>query len=204
MTETRLGFLVSHRGSNMQAIIDACKRGELNAVPAVVITNNASSQALQRAQSESIPCYVANSRTCADARSPDEFILKRLLEHRVDLVILAGYMKKVGTPVLSQFAGRIINIHPSLLPKYGGQGMYGLRVHQAVLAARESETGATVHLVEEDYDRGPILAQEKVFVTPDDTVETLAARVLEVEHKLFVKTLSRIICGEIATPLTRN
>ncbi|MCI0733913.1 MAG: phosphoribosylglycinamide formyltransferase [Methylococcaceae bacterium] len=205
MTRIRLGFLVSHRGSNMQAVIDACNSGRLAAIPAVLISNNASSQALQRAEKQSIPYYIANSETCADSRdSPDQFILRILLEHRVDLVILAGYMKKVGAPVLSRFAGRIINIHPSLLPKYGGQGMYGLRVHQEVLDARERETGATVHLVEEDYDQGPILAQEKVPIKHDDTAKTLAARVLETEHKLLVETLSKVIRGEIATQLTRR
>lgn len=189
----------------MQAVIDACNSGRLAAIPAVLISNNASSQALQRAEKQSIPYYIANSETCADSRdSPDQFILRILLEHRVDLVILAGYMKKVGAPVLSRFAGRIINIHPSLLPKYGGQGMYGLRVHQEVLDARERETGATVHLVEEDYDQGPILAQEKVPIKHDDTAKTLAARVLETEHKLLVETLSKVIRGEIATQLTRR
>ncbi|MGH8550546.1 MAG: phosphoribosylglycinamide formyltransferase [Methylococcales bacterium] len=200
MTKTRLGFLVSHRGSNMQAIVDACNSGRLDAVPAVLISNNASCQALQRAAKESIPCYIANSGICADTGlSPDEFILGRLLEHRVDLVVLAGYMKKVGSAILNRYAGRILNIHPSLLPKYGGQGMYGLRVHEAVLAAGETETGATVHLVGADYDQGPVLAQERVPVKPDDTATTLAARVLEMEHKLLVETLSKVIRGEIAT-----
>lgn len=186
----------------MQAIIDACNSGRLDAVPAVLISNNASCQALQRAGKESIPYYIANSETCADTgHSPDEFILQRLLEHRVDLVVLAGYMKKVGSAILSQFTGRIINIHPSLLPKYGGHGMYGLRVHEAVLAAGETETGATVHLVDADYDQGPILAQELVPIKPDDTAATLAARVLETEHKLLVETLSKVIRGEIATQL---
>ncbi|MGH8499773.1 MAG: phosphoribosylglycinamide formyltransferase [Methylococcales bacterium] len=203
MTKTRLAFLVSHRGTNMQAIIDACNTGRLDAVPAVLITNNALSHAIQRARKESIPYYIANSKTCAEY-SPDEYILRCLLEHRVDLVILAGYMKKIGSVILNRFAGRIINIHPSLLPKYGGKGMYGLHVHESVLADGESETGVTVHLVDEEYDRGPILAQEKIQVKPNDTARILAARVLEIEHKILVETLSGIIRGEIATHRMEN
>lgn len=187
----------------MQAIIDACNQRQLDAVPAVLITNNACCQALHRARKESIPYCIANSETCTEG-SPDETILKCLLEYRVDLVVLAGYMKKVGSLILSRFEGRVINIHPSLLPKYGGRGMYGLRVHESVLAAGESQTGATVHLVDEDYDRGLILAQEKVSIKPGDTAATLAARVLEVEHKLLVETLSKIIRGEIATQRMRS
>ena len=205
MPKIRLGFLVSHRGSNMQAIIDACNDGRLDAVPAVVITNNPSCQALVRAQQESIPNYIANSEACGNNRqSSDEFIRRCLLEHRVDLVILAGYMKKVGSVILDRFGGRMINIHPSLLPKYGGKGMFGLHVHEAVLAAGERETGATVHLVEEEYDKGPILAQEKVSIEPGDDATTLAARVLQTEHRLLVDTLSKVIRGEINTQLAQR
>jgi phosphoribosylglycinamide formyltransferase 1 len=205
MIKLRLGFLVSHRGTNMQAVIDACSSGRLAAVPAVVITNNPDCPALQRARKESIPYFVANSMTCAGGgETPDETIVRLLLKHRVDLVVLAGYMKKVGSAVLNQFKGRIINIHPSLLPKYGGTGMYGIRVHEAVLEAGETETGATVHVVEEDYDRGPILAQAKVEVRSADTAADLAARVLDTEHKLLVDTLDRFIRGEIATQPSRN
>ncbi|MGR9106037.1 MAG: phosphoribosylglycinamide formyltransferase [Gammaproteobacteria bacterium] len=205
MTKTRLGFLVSHRGSNMQAVIDACNQGRLQGIPAVVISNNASSQALERARKESIPGYVVNAKSAAETDgSPDEIMLRHLLEHRVDIVVLAGYMKKVGSAVLNRFAGRILNIHPSLLPDYGGRGMFGLRVHEAVLAARASETGATVHLVDEHYDQGPILAQRKVRVLADDSPETLASRVLEAEHELLVDTLAKVIRGEITTPLTNR
>jgi phosphoribosylglycinamide formyltransferase 1 len=205
MAKARLGFLVSHRGTNMQAIIDACNAGQLDALPVVVISNNASCEALQRAGKESIPHFVVNFATSANSgRSPDDWTLGLLLEHRVDLVVLAGYMKKVGSAVLNHFSGRIINIHPSLLPKYGGHGMYGSRVHEAVLAAGETETGATVHLVDEYYDQGPILAQKKVPVQQNDTAATLAARVLETEHELLVETLSKIIRGEIVMSLTQS
>lgn len=205
MAKTRLGFLVSHRGTNMQAIIDSCHRKQLQALPVVVIANNPSCQALERARRESIPNYVANTQTCTEYDStPDKYILECLLEHQVELLILAGYMKKIGSDIIREFAGRIVNIHPSLLPKYGGQGMYGSHIHEAVLAADEKETGVTVHLVEEEYDQGPILAQKKVPVERYDTVAKLAARVLETEHKLLVETLDKVIRGEIVTRLIRN
>jgi phosphoribosylglycinamide formyltransferase-1 len=117
--------------------------------------------------------------------------------HEVNLIVLAGYMRKLGPRTLAQYRGRVLNIHPALLPKFGGPGMYGARVHEAVLTAQEKESGATIHLVTEEYDQGPIIAQSRVAVLPGDTVESLAARVLEVEHALFPETLARIARGEI-------
>ena len=117
--------------------------------------------------------------------------------HRVEVICLAGYMKKLGAEVLAAYEERILNIHPSLLPKFGGQGMYGMRVHEAVLAAGERESGATIHLVEEEYDQGRVLAQEKIPVEAGDTPEALQKRVLAVEHRLYAATLARIAAGEI-------
>jgi phosphoribosylglycinamide formyltransferase 1 len=195
-----LGFLVSHNGSNMQAIINACKSGTLNAVPAVVISNNSDSGALARARQESIPCTCLNSKTHPFPESLDEAILESLLRHSVDIVILAGYMKKLGTKTLRRFSGAVLNIHPALLPKFGGKGMYGIHVHEAVLAAAEKETGVSIHLVDEEYDRGPVIAQTRVPVMPEDTPETLAARVLVQEHVLFSAVLQKIARGEITIP----
>jgi len=195
-----LGFLASHNGSNMQAIINACKSGTLNAVPAVVISNNSDSGALARARQESIPCYCLNSKTHPFPESLDEAILEALLRHSVDIVILAGYMKKLGTKTLRRFSGAVLNIHPALLPKFGGTGMYGIHVHEAVLAADEKETGVSIHLVDEEYDRGPVIAQTRVPVMPEDTPETLAARVLVQEHVLFSAVLQKIARGEITIP----
>ena len=181
----------------MQAIIDACRSGALSAVPVVVISNNSDSGALARARQESIPCYCLNSKTHASPESLDEAILKALLRHSVDIVVLAGYMKKLGPKTLRRFAGALINIHPALLPKFGGKGMYGIHVHEAVLAANEKETGVSIHLVEEEYDRGPIIAQIHVPVMPDDTPETLAARVLAVEHEIYPITLDAFAKGKV-------
>jgi phosphoribosylglycinamide formyltransferase-1 len=197
-----LGFLASHNGSNMQAIIDACKSdrtsGHIDAKPCVVISNNSTSGALARARREGIPGYHLSGKTHPDPAQLDAATLDALLRHEVELVILAGYMKKLGPKTLAHYEGHILNIHPALLPKFGGQGMYGSRVHQAVLAAGEKETGVTVHLVDAEYDTGPIVAQRCLTVLPGDTVESLAARVLEQEHSLFVETIGKIASGEIA------
>jgi phosphoribosylglycinamide formyltransferase-1 len=196
----RLGFLASHHGSNLQAIVDACHRGQLRATPAVIISNNRDSGALARAVAEGIPHYHLSSSTHPEPEDLDQAILEAFLKHGVNLVLLCGYMKKLGIKTLSHFAGAILNIHPALLPKFGGQGMYGIHVHESVLASGETETGATVHLVDSDYDTGPILAQIRVPILPDDTSSTLQARVLESEHRLYRETLQKIISGEITLP----
>lgn len=192
-----VGFLASHGGSNMQAIIDACKAGRLHGTPVVVISNNADSRALERARTEGIPGYHLSGTTHPDPESLDRAILDTLVRHKVDVVALAGYMKKLGPRTLAHFRGRILNIHPALLPKHGGKGMYGIHVHEAVIAAGEKESGVTVHLVNEEYDRGPILAQVRVPVEPGDTPETLAERVLVQEHIIYPATLEKIAMGEI-------
>lgn len=197
----RLGFLASGRGSNLQAVLDACAAGRLPAVPAVVISNNAEAQALMRARNAGIPAHHLSRRTHPDPCALDQAIADTLKRHRVDLVVLAGYMKKIGFKTLQAYRDRIINIHPALLPKFGGPGMYGMRVHEAVLAAGERQTGVTVHLVDEEYDRGAILAQQTVPVLEHDTPATLASRVLEAEHECLVDTLRRILAGEIALPV---
>lgn len=193
----KLGFLASHGGTNMQAIIDACKEGRLQAEPRVVIGNNSRSGALERARGEDIPACHLSRRTHPDPAELDAAILATLRQHQVEVVCLAGYMKRLGAATLAAYRGRILNIHPALLPKFGGQGFYGEAVHRAVLAAGETESGATVHLVDEEYDHGPVLAQRKVSVQPDDTVDALAARVLEQEHILYPETLQRIAAGAI-------
>ena len=193
----KIGFLASHGGSNMQAIIDAAKTGTLHANPVVVISNNSDSTALERARKEGIPAFYLSAKTHPEPDRLDQAILDTLISHHVDIIALAGYMKKLGSKTLSHFRGRILNIHPALLPKHGGKGMYGIHVHEAVIAAHEKESGVTIHLVTEEYDRGPIIAQVRVPVEPVDTPAILAARVLVEEHKLYPATLQRIVTGEI-------
>jgi phosphoribosylglycinamide formyltransferase-1 len=193
----RLGFLASHGGSNVQAILDACREGRLDAEPCVVISNNSDAMVLDRAMAARVPAFHLSSHVHPDPARLDEAILQVLEKHRVNLIVLAGYMKKLGPKTLARFRGRVLNIHPALLPKYGGRGMYGNHVHEAVLAAGEMDSGATVHLVDEEYDEGRILAQKKLPVMADDTPESLAARVLEVEHQLYAETLQRIATGDL-------
>ena len=181
----------------MQAIIDACKEGRLHAEPVVVISNNSESGAMERARRENIPAYHLSSATHPDPTDLDAAITRTLKEHSVDLVILAGYMKLLGPQTLTTYRGRILNIHPALLPKFGGKGLYGKKVHEAVLAAGETVTGVTIHVVDERYDAGPILAQREVRVLQGDTADSLADRVLEQEHKLYAETIERIVQGEI-------
>jgi phosphoribosylglycinamide formyltransferase 1 len=197
MPTLHLGFLASHGGSNMQAIIDACQTGKLDAAPCVVISNNSEAPALERARKAGIPGYHISGKT-HPGEVEDQAILRTLRAHDVDTVILAGYMKKLGPLTLQAFRGRILNIHPALLPKFGGRGMYGKRVHESVLRAGETVTGVTVHVVDELYDHGRILAQCEVPVLAGDTADSLAERVLRQEHQLYTETLRRIAAGEIA------
>jgi phosphoribosylglycinamide formyltransferase 1 len=192
-----LAFLASHGGSNMQAIIDSIKKGLLKANPVLVISNNSNSKALERARNEGIDwCHLSNS-THADSLELDLAIVELLNRHETDLVVLAGYMKKIGDKTLKAFQGRILNIHPALLPKFGGKGMYGMKVHEAVIASGETESGPTVHLIDDQYDNGPILAQYKIPVLKQDTAESLAEKVLKEEHQIYWQTIAKIVSGEI-------
>jgi len=195
--KVRLGFLVSGRGSNMLAILNDCRAGKLDAESAVVISNNADAGALEYAREAGIPAFHLSTNTHTDPSELDGEITSTLKSHAVDWVILAGYMKKIGPKLLEEFQGRIFNIHPSLLPEHGGKGMFGIHVHESVLASSDSETGVTIHLVDGEYDQGRILAQEKVPVEADDTLEVLAARVLKLEHQLYSETLQGVIEGRI-------
>ena len=181
----RIGILASHGGSNFQAIFDRCVSREIPAQVGVVISNNSRSGAIERAERQGLPWAHLSSHTHRDPEDLDGAILTCLKDHGSDLVVLAGYMKKLGARTLAVYTDRILNIHPGLLPAFGGQDMYGERVHRAVLESGARVSGATVHLVDEHYDTGPIVAQEVVKVYAGDTPESLAARVLAVEHTLY-------------------
>ena len=169
---------VSGRGSNLEALLHALGP-DAPARVVLVLSNRADAPALDRAAARGIPVVTLGDH--ADGRE----WLAALEHHRVDLLVLAGYLKLVPADVIARYRGRILNIHPALLPAFGGKGMYGRRVHEAVLASGASESGATVHLVDEAYDRGAILGQARVPVLPTDSPETLAQRVLEAEHRLL-------------------
>ena len=173
----RIAVCVSGRGSNLAALLDALppERGRV----ALVISNKPSAGGLALAESRNIATHVLS-----DPADASEWI-EVLREHEVELVVLAGFLALVPAAVVAAWEARILNIHPALLPRHGGPGMYGRRVHAAVLAAGDPESGATVHLVTEEYDKGPILGQARVPVRAGDTPDTLAARVLEAEHRLL-------------------
>ncbi|PZC41553.1 MAG: phosphoribosylglycinamide formyltransferase-1 [Chloroflexi bacterium] len=192
-----LGILASHGGSNLQAIMDACDNGLLKANVAVVVSNNSDSLALRRARKSGIPAYHLSSNTHSDDGDLDIAIKNTLKKYNVDLIILAGYMKKIGPSVLKTFRNRVINSHPALLPKYGGKGMYGDRVHKAVVKAKSMETGISIHLVDEDYDHGPIISQKIISVDPAEGVEYVKKKVQKYEHGFWVTTLNKIQKGEI-------
>ncbi|MGI8658632.1 MAG: phosphoribosylglycinamide formyltransferase [Candidatus Limnocylindria bacterium] len=188
-------MLVSGRGSNLEAIL----RADLEVT--LVVSNRPGVRALDVAVAHGVPLRVLRRADFADAGVRDRAIGGALEETGVELAVLAGYDQVLRAPYFAAFAGRTINIHPSLLPLHGGAGMLGLAVHRSVLAAGEVETGVTIHEVTADLDAGPILAQARVPVLPDDDPETLAARVLVVEHRLLVEALGGITAG--AAPRTR-
>lgn len=196
----KIGFLASHHGSNMQAVIDACKTGQLQAASCVVISNNSKAEALARAKREGLPYRHLSAITHPVPEDLDAAILQTLVSYQAEIVLLAGYMRKLGPRTLAHYSGRILNIHPALLPKFGGEGMYGAHVHAAVLAAGETETGVTIHLVDGEYDHGTILAQSHVPVYQGDMVATLAQRVLAREHSFLVETLQHIMTGNLVLP----
>lgn len=192
-----IAFLASHNGTNMRAVVAACRDGRLRATAGVVISNNADSAALAWAKQNRLPTAHISTKTAGSDAAADAAIAATLAQHGADLVVLAGYMRKLGPETLGSFAKRILNVHPALLPKFGGQGMYGTFVHEAVLKSGDKETGATIHLVDGDYDHGPVVAQIRMAIEADDTAETLAARVQAKEQELFPETLRRIIGREI-------
>jgi formyltetrahydrofolate-dependent phosphoribosylglycinamide formyltransferase len=174
----RVAVAASGRGSNLEALLRALT-GRAPARVVLVLSNRQEAGALALARRYAVPAEVLS-----DPADATEW-LTRLGRHRVDLVVLAGYLKLVPPGVIARYRHRIVNVHPALLPAFGGRGMYGHHVHEAVLASGARESGATVHLVDEEYDRGAILARGRVPVLPGDTPGVLAARVLEVEHRLL-------------------
>lgn len=193
----RISFIASHGGSSARHIIAAIKQKTLTAELGVVITNNSDSAILSWCQEQSIPVHLINAKTHPDPESEDLAIMNALVEAQTDLVVLSGYMKKIGPHTLARFNDHILNIHPALLPKHGGQSLYGDRVHEAVLKSGDTVSGASVHLINDRYDEGPVLKQSHVPVLPDDTVASLRARVQATEGNLYLETLKDIIEGKL-------
>ncbi|CAN5272131.1 phosphoribosylglycinamide formyltransferase [soil metagenome] len=186
----KLLFFASGSGTNFQSVIDAVESGRVNASICGLITDRLGAGAIQRARKHSIPVHTIFSK------DNDQFtteLLSALEDLSPDLIILAGYLRKIPDRIINLYRGRIINIHPSLLPKYGGKGFYGQNVHHAVIENGESWSGCTVHFVDEIYDNGAIIAQKKVRVKADDTPETLAKKILKEEHKLLPDTIKHLL-----------
>jgi phosphoribosylglycinamide formyltransferase-1 len=188
-----IAVLVSGGGTNLQAIIDAIRDGRIaDARIVLVVSSRPDAYALSRAAAHGIPVFVAGRAAFSEAADRCAAINAALREAGADLIVLAGYMHVLEPQIIRAFAGRIINIHPSLIPKYCGRGFYGKRVHRAVLAAGERESGATVHYVDEGVDTGPVILQARVPVRADDDADSLAARVLETEHRILVQAVNRL------------
>ena len=197
----KIAVLASHGGSNMQAIMDRIGDGRLNARIVLVISNNSKSGAIERVKQAGLPWKHLSSQTHPDPTELDQAICQAMLESGAELIVLAGYMKKIGPETLRAFRGRILNIHPALLPFHGGPGMYGIHPHESVLAAGDKESGATVHVIDEQYDQGRVIAQRRVPVLPGDTPQLLQQRVLTVEHEIYADVIADIVAGKLTLPL---
>lgn len=187
----------SHNGSDLQAIIDGCESNKIGGKVVAVISNNSDSFALKRAKAHNIPNYHMSLKTEGSEENLATSILSVLEDYDADIVFLAGYLKKLDNAILEKYHNRIFNVHPALLPKYGGRGMFGENIHKAVVAAKEKETGVTVHRVSSEYDNGEIVAQIKVPVHENDTYEDVGRRVLDTEHIFLVEVLNDITTGKI-------
>jgi len=198
MMSIRIAILVSGqgRGSNMAAIIDACQRGEIDGQVVLVIGTRDEAPALQRATEKGVSTEVVSPSKLGEEEYARR-LLQTLGDAQVDLVCLAGFMRLLPPPVVHAYAGRVMNIHPALLPLFGGKGMYGEHVHRAVLESGMKVSGCTVHFVDESYDTGPIILQRCVPVEEEDTWETLAARVLAQEHQAYVQAVKLFAQGRL-------
>jgi phosphoribosylglycinamide formyltransferase-1 len=190
-----LAIFASGAGTTAQAVIDACAAGRIDGEVVLIICNNPGAQVLERAAAAEIPWRQLSAKTHPDPGALEQAILEALAQARTTHVLLAGYMKKLAPAVVGAYTGRIYNTHPALLPAYGGQGMYGDRVHAAVLADHRTRSGATVHLVTDEYDSGPIVGQVEVPVLPGDDVASLGQRVRAAEREMVVEVLAAAALG---------
>jgi len=197
MAHLKLGVLASGGGSNFQSILDAIARGDLDASVVMLVCNNSAAGAMARARAAGVAARHLSSATHPAPDALDTAICEAFQSAGAEILCLAGYMKKVGPRTLAAYPGRILNIHPALLPRHGGQGCYGIHVHEKALAAGDSVTGVTIHLVDAIYDHGRILEQVEVPIEPGDTPQSLQQRVLKEEHRIYPRVLQKIASGVI-------
>jgi phosphoribosylglycinamide formyltransferase-1 len=196
-SKNNIAIFSSHNGSNFQKIVESCNDKTLNATVKALYCNNSDAYVLERANDLAVPYELIPQSAFEDFESWDQHITKSLLEKEIHWVVLAGFMKKLGPKLLKAFDQRIINTHPSLLPKYGGKGMYGDLVHKAVLEGEEKETGISIHFVTDSLDEGQVIAQKTIEVYPGDTVASLSARVKRMERKFYIETLKDLFNPEV-------
>ena len=187
-----IAVIASGSGSDMQSVIDACESGQINGKVVAVIASRPGIFALERAAKHNIPSKVFSVKEYGSPEAKDGAIVEYLKPMGIDLIVLAGYLSIVSKPLLDVYEGRIINIHPSLIPRHCGKGMYGLHVHESVLASGDKVSGCTVHFVDSGTDTGKIIRQVTVPVEEGDTPETLQARVLVQEHKLLPQVVAEL------------
>lgn len=192
----KLAVFVSGRGSNLKSIVDSIETGKLNAIVLAVISNKSDAPALSFAKDKSILTFVVSSNNNQEAISFFD-LSQKLIELEIDLIVLAGFLKKIPDDFVELFENRIINIHPALLPSFGGKGMYGLNVHKAVFDSSAKLSGATVHFVNQNYDEGKIIAQKCVDISDVKTPEEIAGRVLNIEHLLLPEVIQFFAEGKV-------
>ena len=182
----------SGTGSNFKNIVEKIKFNNLNAEVVLLVSNNSNCNAITFAKKNSINTFIYNSKKYPTDSNQD-ILLKKIKQYEVDLILLAGYMKKISKNLVKNYKNKILNIHPSLLPKYGGKGFYGMKVHEAVYANKDKKTGATVHFVDEGYDTGPILIQKAINLKSVEKPSIISAKVLKLEHQIYYKSV-RLFC----------
>lgn len=195
MSDLNLAVLISGNGSNLQALIDACAQVDFPAQISLVISNNPDAFGLHRARDAGIKTAIINHKDYGSRGEFEDEIQAALDKQPIDLICLAGFMRILTSSFVERWPDRIINTHPSLLPKFGGEGMYGLNVHKAVIEAGESETGCSIHFVIPEVDQGPVILQKTVSVRPEDTAESLAERVVAREHIAYPEAV-KLLAGE--------
>jgi phosphoribosylglycinamide formyltransferase-1 len=195
LSKIRIGVLISGGGSNLQAIIDACEKGILKDIAQVslVISNKPDAYGLERAKKHNIEAVYIDNKKFPDNPAYCSRLVIEFMERNIDIVCLAGFLLKIEPNFIRAFSKNILNIHPALLPKFGGKGMYGHFVHEAVVEAKEKESGATVHFVDDEYDHGKTILQRKVQVLENDTPFSLAQKVLAVEHEIYPEAIKMVI-----------
>jgi len=193
----KLAVFVSGRGSNLLAIASQIQHGNLNAEIAAVVSNKKDCKAIEFAANENIPSYIVSNDKDEDGFVDYNELINTFIKHKIDLVVLAGFLKKIPVEFIREFQNRIINIHPALLPSFGGKGMYGMNVHKAVFNSSAKVSGPTVHFVDEIYDNGKIIAQKAIDITDVKSHEEISERVLKVEHQILPEVINKFVHNKI-------